>query len=93
MSKELDIFYDNEWTDIENIDIMIWRLGSDRRIVSNIEIYRDHMLLINWHLGAKLNFIELAADVSKKEFDFIIFKLATALDTTKENIEQFIKYE
>lgn len=93
MSKELNIFYDEDWADIENIEIMYWRLGSNQNVISNIEVYRDSRILFHWQLKSYIRLNLLVVDISDKEYDFIIKEIVKELKLDISVIKTYIEYE
>lgn len=93
MSKELNIFYDEDWADIENIEIMYWRLGSNQNVISNIEVYRDRRILFHWQLKSYIRLNLLVVDISDKEYDFIIKEIVKELKLDISVIKTYIEYE
>lgn len=93
MSKELNIFYDEDWADIENIEIVYWRLGSNQNVISNIEVYRDSRILFHWQLKSYIRLNLLVVDISDKEYDFIIKEIVKELKLDISVIKTYIEYE
>lgn len=91
MGDVLDIFYDEQWNEKEDIfQFKVQRLMSDSSIVFSIGIYKHSSLLLDWMVGDDSTLYDDKLNIL--EYYYIIARIATILDAEYDTVRGIINY-
>lgn len=91
MSNELDIFYDIQWTEQEEMfQFKVQRLMSNPSIIFSIGIYKYNSLLLDWSVGDDCALYDDRIEIL--EYYYIIRRISTILDAEYDTVRGIIHY-